>query len=334
MEENENGNDKPLIHPPVEGIDIPEDEVTNTPPLVLPPAPLVNSPKTQKTTVKTSIKVTKPRRQSREKKPRSPVSVSILKEDSEKKTLQVISKLPNSNRPEAIGLPGERLYATRFIGNRGYVVTFRVTDPLYILDLSDPTDPFIAGELKIDGYSDYLHPISENLLLGIGKDAKAAEFGDGRGAWYQGVKLSLIDISNPAKPSEVDKVIIGKRGTESAALNNHHALTGLKVGDNYRLAIPVQLHDGKPQYDKTIRPSTYYSYTHTGLYRFEIDIDQQHIVQKDGILVDQNGPTNNKWEQRFENDRSVFINDNVYYMHDGEFWIQDWSGASPVIGPK
>jgi len=97
---------------------------------------------------------------------KSPVLFSILEENTTKKVLQLVSKLPNAQRPDPIGLPGEQLYATRYIGDRAYVVTFRVTDPLYVLDLSNPKDPFIAGELKVDGYSDYLHPITENLLLG------------------------------------------------------------------------------------------------------------------------------------------------------------------------
>ncbi|MCP4692304.1 MAG: hypothetical protein GY859_29940, partial [Desulfobacterales bacterium] len=95
---------------------------------------------------------------------------------------------------DGIGEAGERLYAVRFLGARAYMVTFRVTDPVYVFDLSDPENPLQKGELHIDGYSDYLHPIGETLLLGIGKDAVpddgSNDFG-GRGAWYQGVKLSL-----------------------------------------------------------------------------------------------------------------------------------------------
>jgi hypothetical protein len=306
------------------------------------PEPEVSQPLAQNTEAEetNTSKVTVRTVRAKKSKERSPVSISILKENPDKKALEVIAKLPNATRPEPIGKPGERLYATRFIGNKAYVVTFRVTDPLYILDLSNPKDPFIAGELKVEGYSDYLHPIGDNLLLGIGKNAIADStngFGDGRGAWYQGVKLSLIDISDPTNPKEAYKVTIGERGTQSAALYNHHAVTGLRVGDQYRLAIPVQLHNGKPQNFRDdpgiVRPSTYYDYTHTGLYRFEIDIEQQHILQIDKMVVDQNRQKRN-WEQQFENDRSVFIKNNVYYLHNGDYWIQDWAGTTPLIGPK
>jgi len=85
---------------------------------------------------------------------------------------------------------GERIFGVRFMGERGYVVTFRQIDPLYTLDLSDPTAPKVAGELKIPGYSAYLHPVGENLLLGVGRQ-------------NQNVKASLFDVSNLATPREV-----------------------------------------------------------------------------------------------------------------------------------
>lgn len=267
-------------------------------------------------------------------KDKSPVSISILKENTSKRTLDLIAKLPNENRPEPIGLPGEQLYATRFIGDRAYVVTFRVVDPLYIIDLSNPNDPFIAGELKIDGYSDYLHPISNNLILGIGKDAIPDDTArDGRGAWYQGVKLSLIDVSSPSNPREVDKVIIGKRGTESAVLWDHHAFTGLQVDNSYRVAIPIEVHE---EDNLTVEggsiASTYHAFKNLGLYRFDIDVDAQKIVQKAPMIVsDANAPES---YSDFYNDRSVFLNNTVHYMHNGKFWSQDWQGIIPIEGPK
>ena len=265
---------------------------------------------------------------------KSPVLLNILKEDSSNKTLQLVSKLPNTKRPTPIGLPGEQLYASRFIGNRAYIITFRVTDPLYVLDLSDSTDPKIAGELKIDGYSEYLHPISETLLLGIGKDAIAAEaggFGDGRGAWYQGLKLSLIDVTDPSNPQEADKIILGKRGTESTALSTHHAVTSLTVDNQYRVAIPVNIHSETPTYQSSSEASTYYNYSHTGLYRFEIDINNQKISKIPAMIVED---FQGKTSRDIFTDRSVLINDNVFYMHKGDFWTQDWQGENAMIGPK
>jgi hypothetical protein len=93
---------------------------------------------------------------------------------------------------------GEVIFAVRFIGTTGYVVTFREIDPLYTIDLSDPTRPRVAGELKIPGYSAYLHPVGEGMLLGVGQDA------DSRGR-VLGTALSLFDVSDPARPRLVQK---------------------------------------------------------------------------------------------------------------------------------
>ncbi len=92
---------------------------------------------------------------------------------------------------------GERIYSVRYIGDRAYVVTFRQVDPLYVVDLADPTAPAVLGELKIPGYSAYLHPVGDGLLVGVGRDADE----DGR---IQGFKVSLFDVSDPAKPAEID----------------------------------------------------------------------------------------------------------------------------------
>ena len=90
----------------------------------------------------------------------------------------------------------ESIRAVRFIANRGYVVTFRQTDPLYVLDLADPAAPKVLGELKIPGYSGYLHPVGKNLLLGVGQSGGTAGAGPG-------VQFSLFDISNAAAPRRI-----------------------------------------------------------------------------------------------------------------------------------
>lgn len=91
---------------------------------------------------------------------------------------------------------GERIYSVRFIGETGYVVTFRQVDPLYVLDLRDPENPVISGELKIPGYSAYLHPMGDGLILGVGQDADS----DGR---ILGAKATMFDVSDPANPREI-----------------------------------------------------------------------------------------------------------------------------------
>ena len=107
----------------------------------------------------------------------------------------------------------ERIYAARFIGDQGYVVTFRQTDPLYTIDLSDPTAPKVTGELKISGYSAYLHPIGDGLLLGVGRD------NDPKG-WGLGAQVSVFDVSNPAAPTRLHQQMIGN-GTLGAEFDPH-----------------------------------------------------------------------------------------------------------------
>jgi len=115
--------------------------------------------------------------------------------------------------------PGETIYSARFMGEKGYLVTFKQVDPLFVIDLSDPRHPEELGYLKVTGYSGYLHPYDENHLIGIGKETTDA----GEFAWYQGVKMSLFDVSDFANPQEIHKEIIGHRGTDSPVLWDHKA---------------------------------------------------------------------------------------------------------------
>ena len=115
--------------------------------------------------------------------------------------------------------PTEQIYSVRFMGTRGYVVTYRKVDPLYVLDLSDPTAPAVLGELKVPGYSAYLHPIGEHLLLGVGQ---RDENEDGLA---EGTQVSVFDVSDPADPRRTATLQLGERGTISAVEADHRALT-------------------------------------------------------------------------------------------------------------
>jgi hypothetical protein len=103
---------------------------------------------------------------------------------------------------------GQRIFGVRFAGTTGYVVTFRQTDPLYTLDLADPAAPRVAGELEIPGYSAYLHPIGDGLLLGVGQEADA----QGR---TQGTQVSLFDVSDLAHPKRIQHVVYGNGSSET-----------------------------------------------------------------------------------------------------------------------
>lgn len=134
--------------------------------------------------------------------------------------------------------PGERIYSVRFMQDRAYLVTFKQVDPLFVIDLSQPSKPSVLGELKIPGFSNYLHPYDENFLIGIGKDTVETEWG---GVRTKGVKLSLFDVRDVKNPKEVDVYVMGDSGSNSIALNDHKAFLFSK--DKNLLVLPVSIQE-------------------------------------------------------------------------------------------
>ncbi|MBU1866231.1 MAG: beta-propeller domain-containing protein, partial [Actinobacteria bacterium] len=124
---------------------------------------------------------------------------------------------------------GEQIYSVRFIGDAAYVVTFRQTDPLYVVDISNPDHPVVAGELKIPGYSAYLHPLGDGRLLGIGQDATE----EGR---TLGAKVSLFDVSDPSDPREIDNFVLPDSYTDAEW--DHHAF--LYWAPEQMMVMPLQ----------------------------------------------------------------------------------------------
>ena len=116
--------------------------------------------------------------------------------------------------------PDEKIYSCRFIGDRLYMVTFKRIDPFFVIDLSEPKNPKILGELKIPGYSDYLHPYDDNHIIGIGKETDTNQWG---GTSIKGVKIALFDVSDVENPKQIDMYEIGTSGTDSEALRDHKA---------------------------------------------------------------------------------------------------------------
>ncbi|MCK5416505.1 beta-propeller domain-containing protein, partial [Candidatus Parcubacteria bacterium] len=130
----------------------------------------------------------------------------------------------------------ERIKSVRFMQNRAYMVTFKQIDPLFVIDLKNPKKPTVLGELKIPGYSDYLHPYDEDTLIGLGKDAYENRYG---GTVTGGVKLSLFDVADVKNPKEIDTFIMGVSGSDSIALHDHKAF--LFSHDKNLLSIPVTI---------------------------------------------------------------------------------------------
>jgi uncharacterized secreted protein with C-terminal beta-propeller domain len=132
--------------------------------------------------------------------------------------------------------PGEQIFACRFLGNKGYLVTFEQVDPLFTLDLSDPTAPTVVGELEVTGFSSYLHPIGDDYLLAVGMEA------DSDGV-VLGLAVSVFNVDDFAHPSLAQRYVIeGEEGvwSWSEALYDHHAFTYHRDV----LSIPAYVHGG------------------------------------------------------------------------------------------
>jgi uncharacterized secreted protein with C-terminal beta-propeller domain len=143
-----------------------------------------------------------------------------------------------SRLEEGLGKPGDSVYAVRLIQDKGYLVTFRQIDPFYTLDLSDPDQPKVVGELEVPGFSTYLHPVSDDMILAIGRDTDV-----------DGLTVSLFDISDFANPELLSSQLISAE-SYSEAEYNHHAFTWFAAEE--MLAIPVTrwgVSDGPVPYD-------------------------------------------------------------------------------------
>jgi hypothetical protein len=225
--------------------------------------------------------------------------VYCLREQAD--TLEIIGRIENL-------APGEELYAARFLGPKGYLVTFQQVDPLFTLDLATPESPELVGELKVPGYSDYIHPLGENHLLTIGKDVKLeADPHTGEPfPWYQGIQLSIFDVGDFSNPALVHKEILGVRGTESEALHNHKAFT-FWPAENL-LAFPVNLSEyiqGPPG-----EPWQSGEPTFSGLYVYQVSAQSGFEFLGRLSLSDA--------ESRYWNwMRGVFIEDDVYAIRRG-----------------
>ncbi len=263
--------------------------------------------------------------------------LTILEPSTTPGVLRTLSYLPNSKRPATIGKPNEQLYATRFLGDKLYAVTFKKIDPLYIIDVSNPAEPAVKGEVELPGFSDYLHPISKDLLLGVGLAAVAAQnsTGDANFAWFQGVQLSLFDVSNPSAPKVLQLVEMGKRGSRTEVLNHHHGFSSLTKEGYVDMAIPAQIAEPDSTYPYNSNPSSYYNVQEAGLFRFRIDTSAgtaaaRLIAQAPLITYRKSVATTQSYT--IEGSRSVLFDDMQVYFERGQYWVKGASAGAP-IGP-
>jgi len=238
----------------------------------------------------------------------------ILRESATLPQLDIVSTLPNNSRPEEIGKPNEALFGVRFLDDTAYAVTFERIDPLYTIDLSDPADPFIAGELEVAGFSEFLHPVSDDLLLGLGRGASG------------GVKLELFDVSNIAQPQSRGSATIGGPGTWSEAAYDRHAFTYQADAEDGvdRFTIPADVFDGNGSFE----------FLGSALYLFEVrdkTMPALAALNSAGSIDPPDvGPNGSGWAGR---SRAFIHDDTVYYVSDEDVWAAFWHTPSIVNGP-
>lgn len=185
---------------------------------------------------------------------------------------------------------GEKIYSVRYFGNRAYIVTFKEIDPLFVIDLSDPKNPKILGELKIPGYSTYLHPYDENHIIGFGYDTKTNS--TGTGVQNNGLKMSMFDITDLNNPKEQFNIKIGNSTTSSLLTYNHKALLYSK--EKNLIGFPITTY----QNGKSVSKAQIY----------KIDLNNGFILQGEINHTD----SNNSYLKSIE--RIIYSNDVFYTL--------------------
>ncbi len=241
--------------------------------------------------------------------------------------LDIVSQLPNDQRPEPIGKPNEQIHGVRFVKNRAYVVTFERIDPLYVINTNTVSDPFIEGSVELTGFSEYLHPLGENMLLGIGQETEVIE---GR-VRTQGLKLSLFDLSDPSKPTTIEEQVIGAAGTYSSVSDDHHAFSIITLDESataFRFTLPISVYErpaGAPA-------TTWGQWSYTGLHLFDVNLNnpEQKIALSGVINPNSDNNTRNYiWGIQ----RGVINQDTALYIQPQGTWGALWSAPDSAEGP-
>lgn len=228
--------------------------------------------------------------------PPSPATLTVLRQDGDQ--LREVSRLPNARRPAAIGKADEQVFAVRFVEDRAYVVTFRVVDPLYVLDLSVPAEPRTAGELEATGFSQDLVPMGPGWLLGVGREAGA----DGV---VTGLKLALFDVRDAAATKLQAALVLGGPGSATALDSARQGLNLTWQNGLARVALPVQL----------VQPGS----VQHGLQRIEVNPPAGTLTLKPLLEA----PPDAGWST-LAADRSLQIGERVLWLSEGRLEAFDW----------
>jgi len=236
--------------------------------------------------------------------------------------------------------PGEKIYSARFMGDKGYLVTFKHVDPLFVLDLSNPANPQILGKLKIPGYSDYMQPIDETHILGIGKDVDenidAGKVHSPGAVYYtaiKGVKMAVFDVTDVANPKEMYKVVIGDRGTDSPALTDHKAL--LFDAQKQLLVLPILLAEvsaSQKNAEGMIEENAQGEYTFQGAFVYNLSLENgftergriTHLTAQDELK------RGYYFDDIYSVKRSFYIGDVLYTFSDNMLKASDLATLGEV----
>ena len=220
----------------------------------------------------------------------------------------------------------EKMYSSRFIGDKAYFVTYRNTDPLFVIDLSDSKNPKVMGELKVPGYSTYLHPYDDTHLIGIGMETQEniIRDSDGKvistGVSITGMKMSLFDVSDINNPKQIAKTTIGDRRTVSAILSNPKALLFSK--EKNLIAIPVNNYDedfiveDSEEVESEIESYVSYSKPNISEGYFVYNIDLENGFKLKGIINHEKTNNDYYYYRSSKLLRGLYIEDNLYTVSE------------------
>ncbi|MCG3087099.1 beta-propeller domain-containing protein [Sporosarcina cyprini] len=198
---------------------------------------------------------------------------------------------------------GERIYSARFMGDKAYMVTFRETDPLFVIDVADPAKPKVLGELKIPGFSNYLHPLDENHLIGFGYETVSEKNPSGGEPFIRtkGMKVSLFDVTDFANPKEKDMVVIGGEGTYSPVQYDHKALFQHAGRNLYGFPVSVYGENGK-QHQLDFKGA--------GALIYEITPERGIVLKGDLVRKPDKGQQYEEWETQVQ--RLLYSKDRLF----------------------
>ncbi|MGA1824271.1 MAG: beta-propeller domain-containing protein [bacterium] len=245
-------------------------------------------------------------------------TLTILNEDSGE--LRIVGQVDNI-------APSEDIRSVRFDGSRAFIVTFKKTDPLFAFNVSDPLAPRIEGELKIPGYSTYIHLMDDNHLLTIGYDSDD----EGAFAWFQGLMLQIFDVSDMSAPQLKHKEVIGARGSTSEAATNHLAFNYFSPRD--LLAIPITICEGEEGGSSYGTEMTF-----SGLLVYDVTVEDGFIEHGRVSHVEPGTEESdyacyNWWTNSHSLvQRSIFMDDYVYSVSLAEIRIQSLDNLGEDIG--